>query len=80
MPAAAVDNSRLKPSLVWAFDTLLRSGTSEDLMPMIARRSFLIGTALAPLAPLFARAQASNAPAWPALAMSCPRKRASSNP
>jgi tripartite-type tricarboxylate transporter receptor subunit TctC len=35
-------------------------------MPKIARRSFLIGAALAPLAPAFARARASNAPTWPA--------------
>ncbi len=32
----------------------------------IARRSFLIGTALAPFAPSLANAQAPNIPAWPA--------------
>lgn len=36
-------------------------------MPMIARRSFLIGTALAPLVPALARAQGARpaSPAWP---------------
>jgi tripartite-type tricarboxylate transporter receptor subunit TctC len=38
-------------------------------MPLIARRSFLIGSALAPLVPALARAQASGAQtgaqAWP---------------
>jgi tripartite-type tricarboxylate transporter receptor subunit TctC len=33
--------------------------------PMIARRSFLIGTALAPFAPSLVNAQASNSQAWP---------------
>ena len=35
-------------------------------MPVIARRSFLIGTALSPLAPSLLNAQASNAQVWPA--------------
>jgi tripartite-type tricarboxylate transporter receptor subunit TctC len=41
--------------------------TVEDVMPMIARRSFLIGTALAPLVPALARAQGARpaSPAWP---------------
>jgi tripartite-type tricarboxylate transporter receptor subunit TctC len=44
--------------------------TSEDVMPVFARRSFLIGAALAPLAPALAHAQASGTQAlgtqiWP---------------
>src|SRR5712691_13087750 len=68
--ANTIDNWGLKPfsAALQAHHRGLRR--YEDVMPKIAgkiaRRSFLIGTALAPFAPSLANAQAPNIPAWPA--------------
>jgi tripartite-type tricarboxylate transporter receptor subunit TctC len=69
MSARPVDNFRLKPNFSPA-RRARQPRTSEELMPLFARRSFVIGAALAPLAPALAHAQASGTQAsgtqaWP---------------
>src|SRR3954471_4251770 len=59
-----VDNLRLRPNFSPA-RRARQPRTSEELMPLFARRSFLIGAALAPLAPALGHAQASGTQAWP---------------